>query len=354
MWCFGYCLHKVQGSSQIPSLMSFLHSVYTRAFRISLNQRNGNGLLGRGVGAVVAPRRWFSASKRSALFFVKTLNSERMEQKGQRVLDISDRVSVRLYLDDLRPRILYTRHMRFPAGTNGLFYYHQPPALPPIAGEVRFRLCDDPSQFAHGKDLEIESGIPWTIPLINIVRVVNYKGIRDLLLEERFVDRELVADIENMTGIGAGGQRRGITLCDIDQPFTVKLDRKHFDVHLTTRSCVRMVSFSPFSTGGEMYTPFSGRIKARFEIHSQESDSTEALRLRVLETLTPITRNPLPVHLSPRVTVDEPRPGELLLRRKFRGFAEPWDSPLSRTSQNVETVKAFLAERALEKKKYGV
>ncbi|KIM37796.1 hypothetical protein M413DRAFT_448301 [Hebeloma cylindrosporum] len=340
--------------------MSFLHSVYTRAFRISLNQRKGNGLLGREIGAVVAPRnlrRWFSTSRRSAgPCVINTLNPERLVHKGQEICDISGRSSVGLSLCDQYTRFIYTAHIPFPSGTKGILYYNQPPALPPMAGELRFRICDDPSQFAHGRDLEIESGTPWNMPLVNIVRIGYYKGIRDLLLDEGFIDHGLVADLENMKCVGSGWKRRGISLYDIGQPFSVKLDRTHIDVTLNTRSRMRMVYFCPFVIAAEMFKPFSGRIRARFELQSKESGSPQAIQLRVLEILSPITRNPLPVDFISRKTFDEPRPGELIMRRKRKcdRSAKPWALSLTRTSRNAETVKAFLEERALEKEKYGV
>ena len=69
-------------------------------------------------------------------------------------------------------------------------------------------ICDDASHFAYGRDLEVESGRPWNIPLINIVKVGNYKAIRDLLLDEGFVDHELVADMENLKSV-SGSREKG-------------------------------------------------------------------------------------------------------------------------------------------------
>ena len=192
---------------------------------------------------------------------LNTLNSERLVPMGQEMFDISHYSAVHVYHGDLTCNIAYTAGFPFPPGTKGIFYYRQPPGLPPMAGEMRFRICDDASQFAHGKDLEVGPGRPWNIPLINIVKVRNYKAIRDLLLDEGFIDHELVADIENMKFVSTTGGRV-IALYDIDQPFSIDLSSSHLRVRLNTRSCIRGVELRPFSiarSGAGVYSPFSGK-----------------------------------------------------------------------------------------------
>jgi hypothetical protein len=93
-------------------------------------------------------------------------------------------------------------------------------------------------------------------------------------------------------------------------------------------------------------------MKARFELHPQGSDAEHAeLRLRFLENLTPITRTP-PDGYPRRTTVVEPRPGELLIRGKFD--IKPWALSFTLKSGYAKLVREFLAERALEKEKYGI
>ena len=147
---------------------------------------------------------------------------------------------------DLTCQIAYVSHIPFPSGTKGFFYYHQPPALPPLAGELQFRICDDVSQFTYGTDLEIESERLWNGPLTNIVMVGNYKGIWNLLLDEGFVDHELVADIENMKSVGKRARRKtrgGITLYNIDQTFFYQFEQQislstseHTKLHANSRA----------------------------------------------------------------------------------------------------------------------
>lgn len=190
-----------------------------------------------------------------------TLNPERMSLVGQERFNVShlNRVKIPVF-----PAygVGYTSQSPFPPGTKGFFYYHQPPALPPTAGEMRFRICDDASQFANGKDLEVEIGEPWNIPLINIVKVSCYKEIQALLLREGLVDQGLVADIENITGEGKENQKKGITIYDIDQPFVTNLSATVLRIRLNTRNRLRIVRFRPFTifraNNGTQFRPYAG------------------------------------------------------------------------------------------------
>ena len=184
---------------------------------------------------------------------------------AQEIFDLSGHYMLLVRHGNLTCQIAYVSHNPFPPGSKGHFYYHQPPALPPLAGELRFRICDDASQFAYGRDLDIESGRPWNVPLTNIVMVGKYEGIRNLLLDEGFIDHELVADIENMKSVGKRARRKtggGITLYDIDQPFSINLSSSYLYLRLSTRSCVRLAELRPFSVGKPgpgVYSPFSGK-----------------------------------------------------------------------------------------------
>jgi hypothetical protein len=187
-----------------------------------------------------------------------------MSLVGQETFDVSHMNRVRIP-DSLFPvfGVGYTARIPFPPGTKGVFYYHQPPALPPIAGGIRFRICDSVSQFANGKDLDVAIGEPWNIPLINIVKASCYKETLAHLLKEGLIDHGLVADIENIAGEAKKNQKRGTTIYDIDQPFVVNLSASAIRLRLNTRSCLRIVRFRPFtifrSNGrGPQFYPFSG------------------------------------------------------------------------------------------------
>ena len=229
-------------------------------------------------------RRWFNAQNSKSVFrfqmaqnaaysknssptypspsaVLLTLNPERMSLMGQETFNVShlNRVKIPVF-----PTygVGYTSQTPFPPRTKGFFYYHQPPALPPIAGEMRFRICDDASQFANGKDLDVEIGEPWNIPLINIVKVSRYKEILALLLREGLVDQGIVADIENIAGEGKESQKKGITIYDIDQPFVVNSNATALRLRLNTRNRLWIVKFRPFTIfrarNGPQFRPYGG------------------------------------------------------------------------------------------------
>lgn len=54
----------------------------------------------------------------------------------------------------------------------GFLYYHLPPGAPPLAAEIRFRVTGspDPAFFSSSPDLMTQHGLPWRIPLLNLVR----------------------------------------------------------------------------------------------------------------------------------------------------------------------------------------
>ena len=190
-----------------------------------------------------------------------TLNPKHMSRLGQETFDVSHlyRVIIPIFPEY---GVGYTSQIRFPPGTKGVFYYHQSPALPPTAGEMRFRICDEVSQFAKGKDLEIEIGEPWSIPLYKIVKFPYYNKVQDLILREGFVDPGLIADIEKMAGEGMEPKKKGIAIYDIEQPFVVNLSATSLRLRLNTRTCVRIVRFRPFTIframNGPQFRPFGG------------------------------------------------------------------------------------------------
>jgi len=266
---------------------SLLRSRCGHSFHISRIHWKGNILPEERFRAAAEPlaqviRRWFNAQNSKLVFRFQTaqnvayskistytrpsaplltLNPERMSLVGQETFNVShlNRVKIPVF-----PTygVGYTSQCPFPPGTKGFFYYHQPPALPPIAGEMRFRICDSASQFANGKDLDVEIGEPWNIPLINIVKVSCYQEVLTLLLREGLVDQGLVADIENIAGEGKESQKKGITIYDIDQPFVVNLSATALRLRLNTRNRLRIVKFRPFTIfrarNGPQFRPYGG------------------------------------------------------------------------------------------------
>lgn len=317
------------------------------AFQISRTHCPGNDLPRNGFRAAPwAIRRGYRVPGHPLPPTI-TLNPERMSSVGQETFDISH--SGPLTRLPVLDRVSYFSAKPFPPGTKGVLYYHQSPTLPPASGQVRFRICDTVSQFANGRDLDVVIGDPWNIPLLNVVKSAKYKGIKALLLREGLVDRRLIADIQGITK-GVSSHKKGAAIFDIDQPFVADLSTS-LTVRFNTRRSLRIVTFRPFTLFRRygppfLVRPFNGLVKARFELHQQ--DPVSELRLRFLEILTPITHNPF----DGGGHIVEPRPGELLTRGIKH--LKPWATSLTLPSECSKMIRYFLAERALEKKKYGI
>jgi hypothetical protein len=83
----------------------------------------------------------------------------------------------------------------FPTNTQGFLYYNVPPPhLPPIMGGLRFRITSssDPSSFDSGSDLlHVTRPIPWSLPLLHLVRTRNFP-ICEQLVVEGLISQELL------------------------------------------------------------------------------------------------------------------------------------------------------------------
>src|SRR4051812_26499937 len=88
----------------------------------------------------------------------------------------------------------------FPPNTRGFFYYHRDPALPPIAGQLRFRLTPkrDPASFAEGTDLLRTDFRPWGRSLLIMAAQRGYALILARLLEDGLIDSELLGKCETL------------------------------------------------------------------------------------------------------------------------------------------------------------
>ena len=265
------------------------------------------------------------------------------------------------------------------------------PGGPPQAGELRFKKCESVERFHEGEDLQVDTGQPWSLPLLNIVRSSSRKAfLHELLVEPGLVDQELVADLQHIfggskakdPGNGLGFNRGGLTLYDIDQPFVTDVNIAGSAVRLVTRQSIQMLEdlymfwpsagransavttpvpwyiffFSFFGSAvsdriGLILTHFLlGRVRARFEFEDCLEDKGRlTLRLRILDILKPIERCTVQ-HL-----MLEPRAGELLLKRQNERLDfTPWSFSPRITGQNHKALVEFLKCRAADKAKFGV
>jgi hypothetical protein len=317
---------------------------------------------------------------------IMTLIPEKMSAMGQEVYAISsdDSITINAAQDDGKPQFEwhgqnqntdkrgYYRRFPFPPGTRGVFYYHQPPGRPSIAGELRFRVCDSVSHFFDGTDLTTGWGSYWQSPLYWIVKMNTWESVLKLLVDEGCVQQQVVDDVRRLPRIKTSEHRQ--YLYDLDQPFLVHLDSLSLEIAFITRHSVNLVNFKRLFASrltcpykGECFLPLlndlnvlktrvQGLIRARFERSTIDPDhNTEektTLVLRVLEVLTPIELViPGEHHL-----IAEPHPGQLLLRRK-KGPAknfEPWTFPVSieTLDPNSNALRKFLPARMSDELKY--
>jgi len=91
----------------------------------------------------------------------------------------------------------YDNHC-FPEGTCGFLYYNSPKAgVPPAADELHFWLMpgNTSASFIQSSDLQVETGLPWLIPLLAMVErseSIHYQSIQQLLLDDGSVTPTLL------------------------------------------------------------------------------------------------------------------------------------------------------------------
>lgn len=314
---------------------------------------------------------------------IMTLIPEKMSAMGQEVYAISsaDSITINAAQADGKPQFEwhgedtdkrgYYRRFPFPPGTRGVFYYHQPPDRPSIAGELRFRVCDSVSHFFDGTDQTTEWGSPWRSPFYWIVKLNTWESVLNLLVDEGCVQQQVVDDVKRLPRIKQSEHRR--YLYDLDEPFLVPLDSLNLEIAFITRHSVNLVNFKRLFASrltcpykGEcillllndlkiLKTWVQGLIRARFERSTidpdHNTDDKTTLVLRVLKVLTPIQRViPGEHHIA------EPHPGKLLLKRRkgpTQNF-EPWTFPISveNLDPNSNALRKFLPARMSDELKY--
>jgi hypothetical protein len=128
--------------------------------------------------------------------------------------------------------------------------YYKPPkaGVPPAAGELRFRLMpgNPPAvSFAQGSDLQVETGLPWHIPLLAMVeRSVregrHYQSIRQLLLNDGFVTPALLETCAAMLNTSKyHPHRNSHVIHSFGQLFHIKFDATAFNFFVLSMNQVQ-------------------------------------------------------------------------------------------------------------------
>ena len=173
---------------------------------------------------------------------LQSLDPSTLAFQRQKTFDTSNTTRLRFRQTEtgnihIHPQSIKGRSV-FPENTRGVLYYHRDPLLPAVAGEVRFRLCDNLKGFDQGSDLRILK-LPWAVSLPRIALVDEYAPLRNMLLKERLVDCQLMAELSRLSGLPFDQSM----LFYLGQPFIADLGSHWLQMHLVTNKSIRIVKF---------------------------------------------------------------------------------------------------------------
>lgn len=128
---------------------------------------------------------------------------------------------------------IFIKHS-FLTNAQGFLYYNVPPPhLPPIMGDLRFRITSssDPSSFNDGSDLlHATRPIPWSLPLLHLVKT-NKFPICEQLVAENLISQELLDRCQLIWKNSSGAtplytRRIRSFLYHLDQPIFFPFDHR--------------------------------------------------------------------------------------------------------------------------------
>lgn len=147
----------------------------------------------------------------------------------------------------------------FPLGTHGFFYFAAGPTDAPLTGQLRFRLTSKPDSrlFASGRDLELETGVPWNVPLVRLLHALKktYGPIVALLEQDGILSSVGVHDASRLPFI------RSQILHRPNDTFRVELASQTNTFWYTAGQVVQMVALRNLckeTWKGKIYYPLSG------------------------------------------------------------------------------------------------
>lgn len=80
------------------------------------------------------------------------------------------------------------KHLPYPPGTIGVYYFKQSTTAPTRIGELRFRLCRDVREFNQGTDWCTPSGQIWCLNSQSIYTRKFYKALHNFLITEGLLE----------------------------------------------------------------------------------------------------------------------------------------------------------------------
>jgi hypothetical protein len=161
---------------------------------------------------------------------VTTLSPQDLVSKGQKVFDISGILDGSFMPtstqgeDQNNHTMLYFskvgKHQPFPPDTVGLLYYKQSLAYPTEIGELRFRLCSDPSLFDQGSDLSSPSGSPWFCSSHELHTNITLRPLANMLYRDGLLKRP---DPSLAHSLSTAEHPKAFVLTRLSQPFVLNL-----------------------------------------------------------------------------------------------------------------------------------
>ncbi|KAJ7161001.1 hypothetical protein C8R46DRAFT_357786 [Mycena filopes] len=123
-----------------------------------------------------------------------------------------------------------TRNTPFPPGSKGFLYFHSPPKDSPLVGNVRFRLAEQPDKegFAAGHDLLLAHGLPWKLPLLEVVNTPPYIHFLRVLTGDGFVPPMLKLACES-----ANTPRDSVFISSFGEPWVVNWGTEYSRIYIT-------------------------------------------------------------------------------------------------------------------------
>ncbi|KAJ7854933.1 hypothetical protein B0H14DRAFT_2755317 [Mycena olivaceomarginata] len=147
----------------------------------------------------------------------------------------------------------------FPAETRGFLYYYSPPNQNPIGGGLRFRVAETPGKdaFLAGHDLMMPHGLPWHLPVWEIVVRGMYRGLLGVLEQDGFAPRPLQAACRALNV-----SRDSVFITALGQPWAVNWASEWSRIYIARPNgnpVAAIVRHPWYCMGSARAAPYTGR-----------------------------------------------------------------------------------------------
>ncbi|KAJ7222320.1 hypothetical protein GGX14DRAFT_352860 [Mycena pura] len=167
---------------------------------------------------------------------------------------------------------LATSDVPFPPATRGFLYFFSPPAQSPLAGGVRFRVVPQapaPNRvgpaFAAGHDLLMAHGLPWHLPVWEILTRRAYSCLRDVLVKDELAPGRLRLACNSLSIT-----RDSVLVTALGMPWAVDWSTEFSRIYVVAphhHPVAAMVRHPWYSRASERKAPYSGTSRRPFQIN---------------------------------------------------------------------------------------